>query len=66
MSEVRAPWLNNYGDVPPTLEYPTGSMWDRVSEIAEKYPQYIAYDFLGKQTTYRKFAEDVHICARAL
>ena len=36
MSEVRAPWLNNYGDVPPTLENPTGSMWDRVSEIAEK------------------------------
>ena len=64
-STVRAPWLNNYGDVPPTLEYPKGTMWESVQAIARKYPNYIAYDFMGKHTTYKEFAEQVEICARA-
>ena len=66
MSKPNAPWLNNYGDVPPTLDYPKGTMWDRVSEIAEKYSDFIAYDFMGRQTTYKQFAQDVELCARSL
>ena len=66
MPEVKAPWLKNYGDVPPTLEYPEGSLWDTVEEIAEQYPNYIAYTFMGRKTTYRRFAEQVNLCARAL
>jgi len=66
MTEVKAPWLKNYGDVPPTLEYPTGSLWDAVEEIVHTYPDYIAYTFMGRQTTYRRFSEEVNLCARAL
>lgn len=66
MSKPNAPWLNNYGDVPPTLDYPKGTMWDRVSEIAEQYSDFIAYDFMGRQTTYKQFAQDVELCARSL
>ncbi len=66
MNEVKAPWLKNYGDVPPTLEYPEGTLWDTVEETARQYPDLIAYSFMGRKTTYRRFAEEVHLCARAL
>lgn len=66
MKETRTPWLNNYGDVPAHLDYYTGSMFGLVKEIAEKYPDYIAYDFMGKPTTYKTFIENVEACAKAL
>ncbi len=66
MTETKTPWLTNYGNVPPHLEYHTGSMFDAVKDIAEKYPDNIAYDFMGKTTTYRKFVSQVELCARAL
>ncbi|MBR6735307.1 MAG: AMP-binding protein [Oscillospiraceae bacterium] len=66
MTQTKAPWLDNYGDVPHTLEYPAGSMWDEVEKIAVKYPNNIAFDFMGKKTTYKRFKYKVEICARAL
>lgn len=66
MNEIKAPWLANYGDMPTTLEYQKGTLWNAVEEIAKKYPDYIAYDFMNKSTTYRKFVQDVEHCARAL
>lgn len=65
-SEVKAPWLNNYGDVPKTLNYYNGTMWEMVEEAADSSPANIAYDFMGKSTTYGKFKADVHACAKAL
>lgn len=66
MQDVKAPWLNNYGDVPHTLEYKQGSMWEAVNDIAEKYPNYISFVFMGKKTMYAKFAKQVDDCAKAL
>ncbi len=66
MEQTKAPWLNNYGDIPATLEYPTGSMYDSVAEIAEKYPDYIAYNFMGRNVTYSRFLREVNVCAKAL
>ena len=65
-SAVKAPWLNNYGDIPATLEYPTTTMFEQLEIMANKYPNYIAFDFMGKKTTYKTFISQVHICARAL
>lgn len=65
-NEVKTPWFNNYGDVPHTLEYHEGSMWDSVEDIAKKYPDYIAFDFMGKTTKYKDFRAQVHECAKAL
>lgn len=64
--EVKTPWLNNYGDVSFHLDYFEGSMWESVRNIAHKYPGYIAYDFMGKTTTYAQFEQDVYDCAKAL
>jgi len=33
---------------PATLDYFQGSMYEAVEKIAEKYPDYIAYDFMGR------------------
>ena len=66
MSTVRTPWLNNYGDIPAKLEYKTGTMWEAVADVAAEYPDYVAYAFMGRQTTYQKFARDVAACAKSL
>ncbi|MBQ4257568.1 MAG: AMP-binding protein [Clostridia bacterium] len=66
MAQINAPWLRNYGDIPKTLSYHTGSMWNMVEDVVKKYPNHVAYDFMGKKTTYREFAQNVEVCARAL
>lgn len=64
--EVKAPWLKNYGDVKFNLDYFEGSMWEAVRNIAHRYPNYIAFDFMGSTTTYAKFEQEVYVCAKAL
>lgn len=66
-AEVKAPWLSvKDPEVPASLEYSTLSMAEKVYEIVQKYPNYIAYDFMGKNTTYAEMWEKVEACARAL
>lgn len=64
--KVKAPWLKNYGDVKFNLDYFEGSMWEAVRNIAHRYPNYIAFDFMGSTTTYAKFEQEVYVCAKAL
>ena len=68
MSQITAktPWKDHMGDVPMHLEYFEGSMFEAVERIAEKYPENIAFDFMGKSTTYKKLTEKVEECAKAL
>ena len=63
---AKTPWKEHMDGVPMHLEYPQGSMFDAVKEIAERYPDNIAFDFMGKSTTYRKLVEQVEACARSL
>ena len=63
---VKTPWIKNLGGVPAHLEYYQGSMYDKVAEIAENYPDYIAYDFMGGKVKYKDFIKKVDDCARAL
>ena len=63
---VKTPWIKNLGGVPAHLEYYQGSMYDKVAEIAENYPDYIAYDFMGGKVKYTDFIKKVDDCARAL
>ena len=43
-----APWLNYYGNTPKTIEYPHLTMYELVAQAAQKYPNNIAYEFMGK------------------
>ena len=68
MSEITAktPWISSLGDVPATLEYFDGSMVEAVNKIAELYPNNIAFDFMGKSTTYRELVKNIERCAQSL
>ena len=62
---AKTPWIINM-DVPFHLEIHSGSICDAVMDIAEKYPDYIAFDFMGRSTTYRRLAQQIEACARSL
>ena len=63
---AKTPWIDYLGDLPASLEYFDGTMFDAVNEIAKKYPNNVAFDFMGKPTTYKKLVERIETCARAL
>lgn len=63
---AKTPWKEYMGDVPMHIDYFQGSMFEMVKQIAEKYPNYIAFDFMGKSTTYRKMVQEIETCAKAL
>ena len=68
MTEITAktPWKNHMGDVPMHIDYFEGSMFEMVEQVAKKYPDQVAFDFMGKPTTYRKMVQDIETCAKAL
>ena len=68
MNQVTAktPWKDHMGDVPMHLDYFEGSMFEMLEQVAQKYPNNIAFDFMGKPTTYQKLVQDIVTCAKAL
>ena len=64
---VKAPWLM-YKDpeVPETLEYSPLTMSGRVQEMVKRYPNNIAYEFMGKETTYTDMWAKIEECAKSL
>ncbi len=60
------PWKDSTDGVPLHLEYFEGTMFEGVERIAKAYPDNIAFDFMGRGTTYKKLVEEVHKCAKAL
>ncbi len=63
---AKTPWEAQMGDIPLHLEYFEGSMIDKVAQIAEQYPDNVAFDFMGRSTTYRQMLREVERCAKAL
>lgn len=61
-----APWLDFYGDTPRSIDYPQKTMYQMVEAAAKKYPNNIAYDFMGKKTTYAAFLKRIDAAAKAL
>ena len=63
---AKTPWANQMDQIPMHLDYFEGSMVEKVMQIAEQYPNNIAFDFMGKHTTYRQMVREIERCARAL
>ena len=68
MSQITAktPWKDYMGEVPMHLDYFDGSMFEAVENVAKQYPNQIAFDFMGKSTTYRQMVLEIERCAKAL
>ena len=64
--QVRTPWIEHLGDIPSHLDYFEGSMYEAVEKIANEYPNNIAFDFMGRSTTYRRMIDEINRCARSL
>lgn len=66
MITAKTPWKDHLGDVPMHLDYFQGSMYEAVAKIAEAYPDNVAFDFMGKSTTYSTLVSQIKTCACAL
>jgi long-chain acyl-CoA synthetase len=64
--QVKTPWLDYIGEVPAHLEYFQGTMFEAVEKIAQQYPDYVAFDFMGRATTYRRLVQEIRKCAKSL
>ena len=63
---AKTPWKDYLGDVPMHLEYFEGTLFEAVAKTAETYPEYVAFDFMGKPTTYKELVKNILHCAKAL
>lgn len=68
MSDItaRTPWASHMGDLPLHLDYFEGTVFEAVSLVAEKYPEQVALDFMGRSVTYRDLIKNILRCAAAL
>ena len=66
MITAKTPWKGCMGDVPMHLDYFEGSMFEMVQGVAKKYPKNIAFDFMGKSTSYPELVRNVITCAKSL
>ena len=61
-----APWVKYYGSTPASIDYPRTTMYQQVADAAKRYPDNIAYDFMGKKTTFRTFLSRIDAAAKGL
>ena len=61
-----APWFKFYGDMPKTLNYPQKTIYQIVQQTAKDHPNLVAYEFMGKTTTYAQFMQRIDRTAKAL
>ena len=65
-STVKTPWKDHLGDIPFTLEYYQGSMWEGVERQTQAHPGAIALDFMGRSISYKDMYKNIEACARSL
>lgn len=63
---INKPWLVAYGDTKESLQYFDGSICKMVEHAASLYPNYYAYEFMGKKVKYKTFVEEIENAAKAL
>lgn len=63
---VKTPWYAHLGEVPAHLDYFDGSLFEAVKLISEKYPDNVAFDFMGKSTCYKEVVRNIELCAKSL
>ncbi len=65
--EEEKPWIDLYGNnIPHTLDYEMGSMYDAFYKAMKKYPKYKACTYYGKTLNYTEFNAEIIKAAKAL
>ena len=70
MTTPKAPWLKYYGDIPHTLDYPQGSMYEALKYAYDNHLngngyKNPAYVFQGKNTSYPEFFKKIDSIAKS-
>ncbi|MET1044565.1 MAG: long-chain-fatty-acid--CoA ligase [Microbacteriaceae bacterium] len=61
------PWLSSYAPgVPHDIELPAGSLYDIVEQSAKDFPDHVALEFFGAETTYASLADQIARVAEGL
>ena len=60
------PWLKYYGNVPESLNYFNGSLYDYLKDTASKNEKRSAYSFYGNEVTFKSFMKKIDKVASAL
>lgn len=61
------PWLSSYAEgVPHDIELPTGSLADLIAASAAEWPENVALEFFGRETTYAELADQIARAAESL
>lgn len=55
-----------YPELYSHLEYPKDMIYEHFLKSTIEHPNYIAYEYFGREVTYQKFIEQISICAKAL
>lgn len=65
LQELNATWLNNYGDMKTSINYPDISLYSLMEETANNYPNNYAYNYFGTKVTYKKMLKQIEDCAKS-
>ena len=60
-----APWLSSYGNCKFNLEYPTGTICERVFETADEVPENTALSYMGRKINYKTLKSKILQTANA-
>ena len=55
----KAPWKKYYSDEAMENEIPDMNMYTYLMDVSKTYDDLTAYSYYGKESTYRKFKEDI-------
>ncbi len=66
MTDPNTPWLAFYGNIPKSIDYPDRSLYQIVADAAEKNLDGIAYEFEGRETTFKKMMKRIGRAASCL
>jgi len=61
-----APWMKHYGNVPSSVEYPKGTLYDVLEKAAEGHDDWVAYEFMGRKVTFSEMIAGISKAAAAL
>ncbi|WP_166867134.1 long-chain-fatty-acid--CoA ligase [Salinibacterium sp. ZJ70] len=66
-SPADKPWLDSYAPgVPHDVTVPEGSLSNLIAESVEKYPDNVALEFFGRETTYAELGAQIRRAAEGL
>ena len=58
---VKIPWDKSRGELPLTVEYFNGTMYEKVEETAKKHPLMIYLNYKAKHITYKYMIEQINL-----